>query len=428
MNRQNHAGNPALPVCISGAGLAGSLMATMLARRGIAVEVFERRPDPRVVGPVGGRSINLALSERGLNALRHVGLDDDIRKLCIPMHGRIMHAPDGALTRQAYGQEGQYINSVSRSELSRLLLESADAYECVHYHFNTKVLDVDLRTTTLEVRNPGTGRTKRVPARLIIGADGAWSPVRARMQKSGRFNFEQRYLDYGYKELTIPPAAGGGFRIEEGGLHIWPRRDFMMIALPNQDASFTCTLFLPHEGPVSFEALDDPAKLGGFFEEHFADSLPLLPNLSEEFFTNPTGELAWIKCEPFHHGDGVLLIGDAAHAIVPFYGQGMNAAFEDCYLLDRHIDAFTLSRQADMLATYSRTRKPDADAICDLALANFAEMRAHVANPAFLARKRLEKALQRRFPDHFVPLYSMISFSNVPYAEAVARSRRRLGL
>ena len=408
------------PIVVVGAGLAGCLFATMLCKRGFPVQVYERRPDMREASIAAGRSINLALSVRGIDALRRAGLADEVLAEAIPMAGRRMHAVDGSLSFQPYGQTGQAINSVSRRGLNIALMDAAERHGA-RLFFGHKCLDVDLESGALTMEVDGA--EVQVKARLVVGADGVFSAVRARMQRTDRYNFEQLYLDAGYKELTIPPADGGGFRLEDhNALHIWPRHEFMLIALPNADGSFTCTLFAPLDGPDGLLALDSPQKVRAYFERWFPDAVPLMPTLEQDFFDNPTGTLCTVRCEPYHRGDKVLLIGDAAHAVVPFYGQGMNAAFEDCAILDRMMDELG-DDFATLLPRYSEQRKADADAIRQLALDNFLEMRSKVASPLFLARKKLDKVLERLLPGAYRPLYSMVTFSTIPYAQTVARAR-----
>ncbi len=403
-------------VAIAGAGLAGSLLAIYMSRRGLPVTIYERRPDMRKVEIPAGRSINLALSTRGITALERVGLAEKVLEMAIPMRGRMMHSVEGVETYQPYGRDGEAINSVSRRALNELLMSTAEA-EGVEIEFERRVRDVDVRDATLTLESED-GK-KQVPTRFVVGADGAFSAVRARVMRRGRFNYSQTYLEHGYKELTMPPADDGGFRLEPNALHIWPRHDFMMIALPNPDRTFTCTLFLRHErAEFSFESLQDDAAVSAFFGEHFRDAVPHLPNLCEEFAENPIGTLCYVKCEPYNHGDRTLLIGDAAHAVVPFYGQGMNAAFEDCRLFDELVERHGVDNVSGAIHEFSDTRKDDADAISDLAVYNFYVMRDYVADPKFLARKQLEHVLEEAFPETYRSLYGMVSFSNVPYAEA----------
>lgn len=409
---------------LMGAGLVGSLLALYLSRQGHTVQVFERRADPRQVGPVEGRSINLALSDRGWRALEGVGIGDEIRRVAIPMYRRVMHDVHGHLTHQPYGQEKQAIYSVSRAGLNRTLLDLAEAAPNISLQFNQQCLHVDLKDQELHLRDTATGQEQVQPFRRLFGTDGAFSAVRAAMQKTDRYNYSQSYLDYGYKELNIAPGPGGAWQLEKNALHIWPRGQYMMIALPNLDGSFTCTLFFPYEGPHSFAALQTPAQVQAFFEEVFPDATPLMPELVEDFFQNPTGSLVTVRCFPWAFGDDVLLLGDASHAIVPFYGQGMNAGFEDCTVLNELMsqhgsDWYTIFQE------FQRQRKPNADAMADLAIYNFEEMRDKVADPRFLLQKKIESKISAQYPDQWLPLYSQVTFSHTPYAEALANGQRQ---
>lgn len=412
------------PFVIAGAGLAGSLMANFLARRGYPVVCVEARPDLRAHTREEGRSINLALSERGLNALRALGLDTEARALCTPMYGRLVHDEQGEVTMQNYGRPGQHINSVSRRALNAMLLDAAEATGRVRFHFETRIEEVRLSERTLVCKSAGKRKRERISGRLLIGADGAFSMVREAIQKSGRVDYAQSFLDYGYKELTIPPNPDGTHRMRNDGLHIWPRHRFMLIALPNTDGSFTCTLFLPWEGETSFASLSAD-NVRGFFATHFPDALRVIDDLEGDFASNPTGSMVTISTSPWHHGGDAVLIGDAAHAIVPFYGQGMNAAFEDCYCLDKLLNQHAGGDLSELLARFSDERKPNADAISELAMQNFVEMRSSVAKPTYLVRKQVEAIAQMLFPNRYVPLYSMISFTNIPYAAAKARAERQ---
>lgn len=413
-------------VLIIGAGLAGALMAVLLARRGRRVVVYERRPDPRAEGFIGGRSINLALSARGINGLRAAGVLDRVMRDAIPMRGRMMHAPTegGDLHFQPYSSNpGDAINSVSRGGLNLTLLEAAAEMPGVELVFGQRCIDVDLAAPAGVFVDEATGETRRVEAGMVLGADGAFSAVRGKMQIQDRFDYDQSYLEHGYKELHIPAGEGGRFLLEKHALHIWPRGASMMIALPNPDGSFTCTLFWPFKGEHSFEAIRSEADVLPFFRRHYPDAVPLMPTLVEDYMRNPTSALVTIRCRPWRIGR-VALLGDAAHAIVPFFGQGMNAAFEDCVALDE-----CLARRGEdaerALAEYEAMRKENADAIADMAIDNFVEMRDHVASAAFLFKKRLEQTLHKWFPDAFLPLYNMVSFSLIPYAEARRRAARQ---
>jgi kynurenine 3-monooxygenase len=416
-------GGPEYHFVVVGAGLAGTLMACYLGRAGYRVRVLEKRPDPRAEGFAGGRSINLALSTRGIAALREVGLADRVLADAIPMRGRLMHSVDGDLSFQRYGTEAdQVINSISREGLNIHLLNEASRFPGVEFSFGVRC-KVDLEAPSVAVEHPDGG-AEVVAARSLIGADGAYSTVRSRMQRRDRFDYSQEYLTHGYKELSIPPAEDGGFRMEVNALHIWPRGGFMMIALPNADASYTCTIFWPFEGENSFSAVRTESEIRDFFGRQFPDAVPHMPTLVEDYLANPTSSLLTVRCSPWNVGGRAVLIGDAAHAIVPFYGQGMNASFEDCSILNRLLEEHG-SDLAGTFESFARQRKPDADAIADLALRNFVEMRDRVASPLFLMRKALGRAAHRFSPRWFVPIYSMVTFSTIPYAEAVERERRQ---
>jgi kynurenine 3-monooxygenase len=408
-------------ITIVGAGLAGPLLACFLAREGFDVTLHERRGDPRVEGYGGGRSINLALSARGIDALRRVGLDGPVLDTVIPMRGRMLHEPDGRLAFQHYSRNiDDAINSVSRGGLNIILLNSAEKCGATIV-FDHRCIGVDLDRPALTFETTA-GRHVTVATDLVVAADGAYSAVRQQLQKLERFEYSQSYTEYGYKELTIPPTASGDFAMERNALHIWPRRRFMMIALPNQDRSFTCTLFWPFEGENSFANLQSDEQILAYFKQHFADAVPLMPTLVEDYRRNPIGSLVTIKCFPWSYRDKVTLLGDAAHAIVPFYGQGMNAAFEDCVALT---ECLKQSRDdvARALREYERRRKPNADAIADMAMHNFVEMRDHTASQLFLWKKKFQHLLHGLFPRTFIPLYNMVSFTTIPYAEAQRRAR-----
>lgn len=407
---------------VIGAGLAGSLMAIFLGRAGHRVRLYERRADPRTAGAEGGRSINLAISTRGLHALEQVGLKDKVLSGAVPMRGRMIHSAAGELAFQPYGTEGQAINSVSRAGLNHLLLDAAEEQAHLKVMFNHRLARIDFDQEKLEFISPGDPVT--AAAGTIIGADGAFSAVRGQLQFRDRFSYSQDYLAHGYKELYIPPGPGGGFQMEPNALHIWPRGSFMMIALPNQDGSFTCTLFWPFEGATGFAAIQSESDLLRFFRATYPDAVPLMPTLAHDYFTNPTSSLVTVRCSPWHVGGKAVLLGDAAHAIVPFYGQGANAAFEDCVTLDECLRA-TPDDRGRAFATFEERRKVHADAIADLALANFVEMRDHVASARFLFQKKVEKMLHRWFPQRFMPLYTMVSFSRIPYADAVTRAAKQ---
>ncbi len=403
-----------------GSGLTGPLLAISLVQRGFGVELYERRPDMRHVPITAGRSINLALSTRGIHALREAGVFEEIQKIVIPMRGRMMHAISGELTFMPYGKdETEVINAVSRAELNIALMNAAEAHR-VRILFNRRCTGFDLRSGTVSLRAHDCGPRVTVETGVVIATDGAGSAIRTAMLKLPRFNFSQQYLDYGYKELTIPAGAGGRHLFETHALHIWPRGTFMLIALPNIDGTFGCILFLPFEGEISFAALDSEAKVRAFFAAQFPDALALMPNLSENFFANPTGAMVTIKCSPWHVDGKGLLLGDAAHAIVPFFGQGMNCAFEDCTYFLQLLDRLGPD-WPQLFAEFEKSRKADTDAIADLAIENFIEMRDRVADPRFLFRKKVELELEKRFPSTFVPKYAMVTFHRTPYSVAASR-------
>lgn len=404
------------PVTIVGAGLAGTLLACALGKSGRRVDLYEKRPDPRVHGQDAGRSINLALSVRGLHALREVGLAEDVVKSSILMRGRMIHGRDGSLAFQAYGKDdSEALHSVSRAGLNLLLVDAAARHPSVTMHFDYRCTGFDLGTGEVEFNE-----SVRLPTGFVIGADGAYSAVRAAMQRQERFDYSQDYLSHGYKELTIPPGPTGEFRMEPHALHIWPRGSFMMIALPNRDGSFTCTLFWPFE---SFAALTSEAAVLDYFRDQFPDAVPLIPDLGPAYLANPTGSLVTVRCRPWHAGDRAVLVGDACHAVVPFLGQGMNAAFEDCTVLRECLDRHADRRQA--LAEYEGLRKEHTDALADMCVDNFVEMRDKVGSPWFRLRKKLAVLLHALFPRWYLPLYTMIEFTRIPYADARRRARRQ---
>ncbi|MEM6264955.1 MAG: NAD(P)/FAD-dependent oxidoreductase [Bacteroidota bacterium] len=411
--------NATPPIHLAGAGLAGSLLALLLAQQGHEVEVYERRPDMRKAEISAGRSINLALSVRGMYALEMAGLKEEVMKLAIPMPGRMMHAVDGDLTFQPYSNDPENaIYSVSRGLLNQLLMDHAEASARVRIHFQHRIEEVDFNTGDLKVKNLQTGGIEDKNG-IILACDGAFSAVRYAMQKTPRFDFSQSYLNHGYKELSIPPAADGSHRMDPNALHIWPRGGYMLIALPNLDGSFTCTLFFPYEGEESFDSLQTPEQVQAFFERVFPDTLPLMPELLQDYQENPTASLVTIRCYPWVWEDKVALLGDASHAIVPFFGQGMNAAFEDCAVfmecLRDHGPGW-----GEVFQAYQEARKPNADAIADMALENYIEMRDKVADERFLFRKQVEHHLESHH-EAYKSRYELVSFSRVPYAEAYHR-------
>jgi kynurenine 3-monooxygenase len=407
-----------------GSGLAGGLLAAYLGRRGYDVDLYERRGDPREGNIVGGRSINLALSTRGIYALEQLGIAEEVLRHAIPMRGRMIHEKSGALHFAPYDVDpNKCINSIGRAALNTTVIEAAQRYPNVRVHFNHRCADVDLTEAVGYFETENTQVNAGGDA--VIGVDGAFSAVRQSMQKKlAEFDYDESYLAHGYKELTIPPAPDGSWQMEKNALHIWPRKSFMMIALPNPDGSFTCTLFWEFEGPRSFATTKSDPDVHRFFEEEFPDAVPLMPKLLEEFRTNPTGSLVTIRCAPWYYKDKVALVGDAAHAVVPFYGQGMNAAFEDCVVLDECLAEFSQDRHR-AFAEYFKRRKENADALADLAVENFIEMRDKTASRAFRAKKKLDHLLEGLLPRMYLPLYTMVTFTRIPYAEAARRARRQ---
>lgn len=409
-------------ITLLGAGLTGPLLAIYLARRGYTVDLYERRPDMRVRDIGGGRSINLALSTRGIHALDAVGIGGEVLDDAIAMPGRMIHDLEGNLDFQPYGKEGQAINSISRSGLNITLLNAAEREENVTIHFSARCSDIDIDRRVVTVVDDETGESRSFKVDLLIAADGANSSLRAAMEESPGFEAHTEWLDHAYKELEIPPGPNGEFLMETNALHIWPRHEFMMIALPNPNATFTCTLFAPYAGEGGFDAITNDDDLLAYFTNYFSDALPLMPTLLQDWKENPTSRLGTVFCGPWHVDDWALLIGDAAHAIVPFYGQGMNCCFEDCFVLDgilaEHPDDW-----GTVMRLFYESRKPNADAIARLAVANFLEMRSKVVDPHFLRKKKIESALNDLFPDRWIPLYTMVTFTTIPYAEALQRSR-----
>ena len=414
-------------ILIIGAGLCGSLLALRLAQRGFKVALYESRPDLRKVDISAGRSINLALSDRGLKALRLCGMEEKVREICIPMYGRLMHDTKGNTFASNYsGRENEYINSISRGDLNAILLNEAEKHENVTIHFNKKCTKVDIENTIAHFKDYKTKEKITVKANVIFGADGAGSSLRKSYisERKFLFNYSQNYLNHGYKELEIPADKNGKHQISNQHLHIWPRGDFMLIALPNMDGSFTVTLFLSYnEGEFNFENLTSEAKITTFFEQEFPDALALIPNIKEEFINNPTGALGTVKCSPWSYQNKTILMGDAAHAIVPFYGQGMNASFEDVFVLDSILNQ-GFNDWEIVFKTYQKTRKKDTDAIADLAIDNFHEMKNHVANPLFKEKRKIEMDLEKTFPTQYSSKYSLVTFNeNIGYNDAMKKGR-----
>lgn len=382
------------------------------------MEVHERRPDMRKENIPAGRSINLAMSDRGWRGLEKVGLREDIESIAIPMKGRMIHALDGTTSFQPYGKEGQAIYAVSRGVLNCALMNLAEQQDDVQLFFNERCVQVDLQKHMLHFENPRSDSYSEKSYDLLFGADGAFSALRHSMQFMDRYNYSQQYIEHGYKELMIPSDANGRHKMEVNALHIWPRGNFMLIALPNIDGTFTCTLFFSFEGDVSFQKLKTEGDVRKFFTEYFPDVIPLMPGYITDFFQNPTSSLLTVRCFPWQANGNTCLIGDSAHAIVPFFGQGMNCGFEDCSvlseLMDEHGDDWKT-----ILPLFEALRKPNADAIADLALNNFIEMRDLVADPHFLHKKKIEKMIAEKYPEKYISPYQMVSFSHIPYSDAL---------
>jgi kynurenine 3-monooxygenase len=409
-------------ISILGAGLIGSLLSIYLKKRGLDVNIYEKRTDSRQRNyKEEGRSINMALSDRGWKALEKIGLKEKVLPLAIPMFGRKIHDEHGRTTFIPYGKDNQAIYSISRGKFNQLLVTEAEKAE-VKINFEHKISEVDLRTNEIHLVDKA-GEAETITSKVIIGSDGAYSALRNAMLKQVRFNYQQHYITHGYKELSIPPSESGDFAMDPNALHIWPRGNFMLIALPNPDKSFTCTLFLPFEGErVCFEKINDSKDLKGIFKTYFDDAYHIMPNLTEEYFANPTSSLINLECFPWMLNKA-LLIGDASHAMVPFYGQGMNCGFEDVYILDSLIDKLGTNAWELVFAKFQKIRKPDTDAICKLAMENFVEMRDAVADPKFQIRKKIEAKLHSLYPKEWIPLYTMVTFSDMPYSVAYERGK-----
>ena len=413
-------------VTIVGAGLVGSLLSIYLSKRGYKVNVFERRADMRLETMSAGRSINLALSDRGWRGLEGVGIADDIKKIAIPMYGRFIHHKDGTNAYQPYGKDNQAIYSVSRADINMKLMDLAEQQENVNIQFNKKCTLINRKDLAITFEDNLTKETSNTSADLLFGADGAFASSRLSIQlQSDRFEYNQHYIDCGYKELIIPAGKNGEFLLDKNALHIWPRGSFMMIALPNPDGNFTCTLFLPFEGEKSFSNLKTDKQVEDFFKSEFSDAFTLMPTLISDFKTNATASLVTVKCFPWVFDNKIGLIGDAAHAIVPFYGQGMNCGFEDCVvlneLIEKHNDDWDI-----IFPEYEQLRKPDGDAIADLAIANFVEMRDKTADPKFILQKKIEAKFSQHYPDKWIPLYSMVTYSpHIRYSTALKEGQKQ---
>ena len=413
-------------ILIVGAGLCGSMLALRMAQRGYQVVVYESRSDLRKSDISAGRSINLALSNRGLKALRMAGIEEKARELCIPMKGRLMHDEASNTFESNYsGRQGEFINSISRGDLNGLLLTEAEKYSNVKIHFNTRCLEIDIETKIASFQSIDSEKQFTVQADVIFGTDGAGSSLRKSYEKQfPEFSVTQDFLTHGYKELEIPADINGNHIISKEHLHIWPRGDYMLIALPNMDGSFTVTLFLSYsEGLYNFDNLVTEEKIIEFFKKDFPDALSLIPDVLKEFENNPTGKLGTVKCYPWSYKGNTLLLGDSSHAIVPFYGQGMNASFEDVYVFDNVLNQF----EGDWLTVFSefqKQRKIDTDAIADLAIDNYYEMRDHVANPLFKEKRIVEMNLEKYFPTEYFSKYSLVTFNEyIGYHEAMTKGR-----
>ncbi|MBK9759600.1 MAG: FAD-dependent monooxygenase [Flavobacteriales bacterium] len=427
-------------ITIVGGGLVGSLLAIFLAKRGHNVSVFERRGDPRTTDVYAGRSINLVVSHRGWTSLRAAGVEEAVKEIVVPVYARMMHDRDGKLNRVPYSIDNRAIHSVSRGELNRRLLTEAEKLPNVKLHFNHRCADVHLDNATCTFHNDITGESAPVKADIVFGSDGAFSAVRQKMMQ-GRFTYSQEYIEHDYKEVAFPANPDGTPKMDPQCLHIWPRRYFMMMGLANQDGGFTGTLFMPNtsatvipeagrskivgpghpESPQSipgFDTVKTEAQVKAFFQEHFADSMTIVPDIVEQYLRNPQSSLAIIRCNPWTINGKVALIGDAAHAIIPFYGEGMNAGYEDCKVLNDLLNELGDDNWPAVLAAYGKARKPNGDAIADLSLRNFVEMRDLVADPKFLLRKKIEGHLQAKHPDQWLPLYSQVKFSDIQYKDA----------
>ncbi len=404
-------------IAVVGSGLVGTLLAIYLKRAGHTVHVFDRSPDIRTI-QFSGRSINLVMSDRGWKALKDVGLDEEIRKIGIPVDKRAIHLQDGKLNYQFYGKEGEAIFSLSRGVLNRKMVDLAEA-EGVEFFFERKIWDINLPTATLYEGESEQGAWSELKYDKVFGADGAFSRIRHRMQRQSMFDYSQEFMEIGYKELHIPANANGSHKIDKNSLHIWPRGNFMLMALANLDGTFTCTLFMPFEGQNSFESLKDETSLVDFFAKYFPDTKEVIPDLVRDFFKNPTSYLAIMKCFPWTFEGKVALIGDSAHAIVPFYGHGMNAGFEDITILNEMMQKYG-DDWNQIFKAYEISRKPNADAIAELSRRNFEEMSNKTADEKFLLQKKIEKWFSDKHPEKWLPLYSRVTFSLQPYSEAMA--------
>lgn len=411
-------------IIVIGAGLVGSLLSMFLAKHGYQVAVFERGTDPRTHNLNVGRSINLTLCERGLKVLDRVGVGSAVRALTVPVYGRLVHDVEGKLTFQPYGNHREAIYSIERNDLNKVLLDFAERQFGINFSFQQKCLEVDLTIPAVELTNQVSGETTRHQAQMIFGADGAYSAVRRQMQKKTRLNFSQQYWSQGYKELQVPASVNQKWTSEKNVIHIWPRGNYMLLGFPNLDGSFTCSLHLPFEGPLSFESIKTEADLRALFNDSFPDAVSLMPGLVDDFFTHPANSMITIKCAPWSYQNKVALIGDSAHSIFPSYGQGANAGFEDCGALYDCMEKYG-DDWCRVLSEFEKQRHPNTDAIADLCIEHFRELRDHVGTPTFLLKKEIERKLNEAYPEKYLDLYSMISFTQMPYTEALRVDREQ---
>ena len=405
-------------ITIAGGGLVGSLMAYMLAKKGYNVKVYEQRPDMRKKRIDGGRSINLVISHRGWTALEKAGVADEIREIIVPAYGRMTHDLDGTQHYYPYSIHGKSISSVSRGGLNMKMMDLAEPLPNVQYFFNQKCVDVNLETATAWFQDYDTGEVSEVNADLLIGADGAYSAVRTRMLSKMPLNYTQEYIEHGYKEIHIPAAPDGSPQLDLKALHIWPRKQFMLMGLANLDNGFTGTLFFPQEGEESFASVQTGDQALDFFKKYFPDAIPLIPNLKEQYEENTTSPLMVVRCKPWTYKGKVMLVGDAAHATVPFYGEGMNAGFEDVYVFINLLEKMGDGNMPALLDSYTKAREDNGKALVDLSMRNFIEMRDLVADPQFILRKKIEAKIYKKYPEKWMPLYSQVKFTNIPYIDA----------
>lgn len=404
-------------IAIIGSGLVGSLLSIYLKKHGHKVTIFDRRPDIRTV-QFSGRSINLAMSNRGWKALTEIGLEEEVKKIAIPLYQRALHVNDSPLYFQKYGKKDEAIWSISRGRLNRKMIDLAEGFG-VDFRFNEKVWDIELPEAKIYTGKSEKSKWKEYKFDIVFGCDGAFSRIRHKMQRRSRFDYSQDFIDVGYKELTIPPNEDGSHRLDKNSFHIWPRGKFMLIAMPNIDGSFTCTLFLPFEGEVSFENITSKGEAKAFFKKYFPNVRKEIEGLTKSFMKNPTSAMVTMKCYPWTYWDKVALVGDAAHAVVPFYGQGMNAGFEDISVLNHLMEELGDDWEA-IFERYQKERKPNADAIAELSYRNFVEMSSKTADSNFMLQKKIEKHFAQKHPDKWIPVYSRVTFSDRPYAEALA--------